>query len=545
MCKKVSTIILAAGLSSRMGRLKALLEIGGEKAIERLIEANVKAGITDIIVVLGYRSCDISKYIDRSNVKYIVNEDYLSGMFSSVQKGVALLSPDTTGFMIMPVDIPLIKANTIKELTAFFSQGSCDIVMPYFGDLKGHPPVISKKCIPSIIGGNPANGMRDIIDSEEWSKGRFQTVDKGILQEMDTMAQYLELLEYHYNSHVPNREECREIWLRCGLDEGIINHQEAVAETAMRLGRKLAVKGEAIDLKLLEAAALLHDIKKTERNHPQRAGHFLEQLGYSQVADVVVEHMDLFGIEEEKITEKELLYLADKMVKGAKEVGIEARFRTMLHHPEVEIRSRAECRYSDALKILQKIKKKISDRNIYLVRHAEVDKPAVKTFIGSTDLSLSARGIHQAELLKERFSKLPIEAVYCSGLKRSRDTARIIAEGCGKQAVAKPELNEIDLGEWEGKSFAEIKEKYPFEFEARGRDLFDYKTPRGESFREVQDRALRAFEDIVGSTIGDIVIVAHSGVKRSIIAKLEGISIQECFGREQEYGCIDIININV
>lgn len=545
MSKKVSTVILAAGLSSRMGRLKALLEIGGEKAIERLIYANVKAGITDIIVVLGYRSSDISKYIDRSNVKYIVNEDYLSGMFSSVQKGVALLSPDTTGFMIMPVDIPLIKANTIRELTEFFSQGSCDIVVPYFGDLKGHPPVISKKCIPGIIGSNPANGMRDIMDSEEWSKGRFQTVDEGILQEMDTMAQYLELLEYHCNSHVPNREECREIWLRCGLDEGIIKHQEAVAETAMRLGRNLSVKGEAVDLKLLEAAALLHDIKKTERNHPWRAGQFLERLGYGQVADVVIEHMDLFGIEEEKITEKELLYLADKMVKGDQEVGIEARFRAMLHHPDEKIRRRAECRYSDSLKILQKIKKKISDRSVYLVRHAEIDKPAAKTFIGSTDLGLSARGINQAEQLKELFSKLPVEAVYCSGLKRARDTAGIIAEGCGKQAVAKPELNEIDLGEWEGKSFEEIKGKYPLEFEARGRDLLDYKTPGGESFREVQVRALSAFEDIVDNTKGDIVIVTHSGVKRSIIANLEGISVQECFGREQDYGSIDVIKLNV
>lgn len=545
MGKKVSAVILAAGLSSRMGRLKALLDIGEKKAIVRLIEENMNAGITDIVVVLGYRSNDISKHISDKNIKCVVNEDYISGMFSSVQKGVAELSPDSAGFMLMPVDIPLIKANTIRELAEFFSESSCDIVMPYFGDKKGHPPVISKKCVPDILGSIPKNGMKDIIGSDEWSTCRFQTVDAGIICEMDNMEQYLELLEYYSDSHIPNREECRQIWLRCGLDEGIVKHQKAVAAAALRFGRKVAAKGEAVDLKLLEAAALLHDIKKTEKNHPQRAAHFLEQLGYSQVADVVVEHMDLCVIEAEKITEKELLYLADKIVKGDEEVGIEARFRAMLHHPEDEIRRRASVRYSDSLKILHKIKKKISDRSIYLVRHAEIDKPEVKTFIGSTDLSLSARGINQAEQLKELFSKLSIEAVYCSGLKRSRDTAGIIAEGCGKQAVAMPELNEIDLGEWEGKSFEEIKEKYPYEFEARGRDLFGYKTPGGESFREVQERVLRAFEEIVDSTTGDIVIVTHSGVKRSIIANLEGISIQECFGREQGYGCIDVININV
>jgi probable phosphoglycerate mutase len=417
--------------------------------------------------------------------------------------------------------------------------------MPYFGERKGHPPVISKKCIPSIMVGNPANGMRDIMDSEEWSKVRFQTVDEGILCEMDTMAQYLELLEYQCNSHVPNRDECREIWRRCGLDEGVIKHQEAVAGTALRIGRKLTVKGEAIDLNLLEAAALLHDIKKTERNHPQRAGHFLEQLGYSQVAEVVAEHMDLFGIEKEKVTEKELLYLADKMVKGEEEVGIEARFRRMLHHPDEEIRKRAENRYGDSLRILRKVKKKISSRSIYLVRHGAIEKPAVKTYIGSTDLCLSQEGIYQAELLRERFSKLPIEAVYCSGLRRSIDTASKIAEGIGKEPVKRHEFNEIDMGEWEGKSFDEVKEKYPDQFEARGKDLFNYRTTGGESFRDVQKRAMRALEDIIGSTTGDIVIVAHSGVKRSIIAYLEEMSIQECFGRSQDYGSVDVITLDV
>lgn len=545
MDKKVSTVILAAGLSSRMGRLKALMEIGGEKAIVRLIDANVKAGITDIVVVLGYRSSDISKYIDRKNVKWVINEDYMSGMFSSVQKGVAQISPDSAGFMLMPVDIPLIKSNTIRELSEFFTRGSCDIVLPYFGEAKGHPPVISRKCIPGILGGNPANGIRDILGSEELSKARFQTVDQGILQEMDNMEQYLDLLEYHCKSGLPNREECREIWRRCGLDEDIVKHQQAVAGTALRLGRKLREKGENLDLDLLEASALLHDIKKTVKNHPQRAGEFLEMLGYGQVAELVAEHMDLCSVEEEKVTEKELLYLADKMVKGAEEVGIEARFRGMLHHPDEQVRRRAECRYADSLRILQKVREKVSERSIYLVRHGAVEKPAAKTYIGSTDLCLSREGIRQAELLRERFSRLDIEAVYCSGLKRARETARIIAEGLGREPVARPEFNEIDMGEWEGKSFDEVKEKYPGQFEARGMDLFDYRTAGGESFRDVQERALRALQDILAGTRGDIVIVAHSGIKSSLIANLQGTSFEECFGRPQDYGSVDVITLNV
>lgn len=365
MDKKISTVILAAGMSSRMGRPKELMEIGGKKAIVRLIESNFKAGITDIVVVLGHRSKDISKCIDDMNVKFVVNEDFMSGMLSSVQKGVEQLNQNAAGFMIMPADIPLIKANTIKELSEFFYQGNFDIAIPCFGERRGHPPIISQKCICKILTGNPAYGMKDILDSEMWSKGTFQAVDEGILLEMDTMADYLKLLEYQYNSRVPNFDECREIWRRCGLGEGAIKHQKAVAESALKMGRKLVQKGVAIDLKLLEAAALLHSIKKSVKNHPQRAGEFLAQLGYIQVAEVVAEHMDLYGIEEEKVTVKELLYLAEKMVKGTEEVGIEAGFRRMLHHPCEEIRKRAEYRYSDSLRILQKVKKKIFDDQIY------------------------------------------------------------------------------------------------------------------------------------------------------------------------------------
>lgn len=546
MDRKISAVILAAGLSSRMGRLKALMDIGGEKAIVRLIEANLKAGIKDVVVVLGYRSIDILKYVSHyRNVRCVVNGSYSAGMFSSVQKGAAQLGPDSAGFMLMPVDIPLIKASTIREITEAFGSGSCDILLPYFGERKGHPPVIAARCIPDILGGNPSNGMRGIMDSEKWTKERFQTVDEGILHEMDTMDQYLELLEYHSGSRVPNRKECEEIWKRCGVSEDTVRHQEAVAGCALRLGRSLRVRGEALDLELLEAAALLHDVKKGERNHPQRAAELLDRLGYGGVAEIVSEHMDLLSIGEEKVSEKELLYLADKMVKGDQEVGLEARFRDVLANPDEKVRRRAEGRYSDSVSILGKVKGKGDMRSIYLVRHAEVEKPPAKTYIGSTDLCLSAEGVSHAEQLREKFSKLDIEAVFCSGLRRSRDTAGIIAQGCGRPPVVRPEFNEIDMGEWEGRSFAEVRERYPAEFRARGEDLLNYRVPGGESFQDVQERAMRAFGDILESTTGDVVIVTHSGVKRAMLACLEGISLQESFCSPQDYCSVDVVTLGV
>jgi len=542
MDNNVSSIILAAGLSSRMGELKALLDIGGKKAILRLVDENIKAGISDIVVVLGYREKDISNCLRNRNVKCVVNEDYLFGMYSSIQKGVSEISRDAKGFMIMPVDIPLIKASTIREIADFFMEKDCDIVIPYFNDITGHPPVLSVKCAFKILSSQPENGLRDIMMSDEWSKCRFDTVDEGTLYEMDNKEQYRQLLEYYSRSYAPNKGECLQIYKRCGTEEHIIRHMEAVAELACSIGEKLSELGEKIDMDLLRAAALLHDIKRAEEDHPQKAHDFLESLGYGKVADIILEHMDMQGISGKSVTEKEILYLADKMVKEDEFVGINGRFRKMLEHPDKLVRDKVEARYIDSLKIMSKIENLMPARHIYLMRHAAVSKGKEKTFIGSTDLELSDEGIAQAVAASKSLYGKSIRQIYCSGLKRAVGTAEIIAEKCGVDEVIKVEgLNEISLGEWEGKSFKEIKEKYPEEFMKRGEDIFEYKTPKGESFHELQERAFKAFENIVENTKGDILIVAHSGVNKTIIAKMLGLNLQDCFNMKQEYCYINKI----
>lgn len=180
-------------------------------------------------------------------------------------------------------------------------------------------------------------------------------------------------------------------------------------------------------------------------------------------------------------------------------------------------------------------------RNIYLLRHAAVIKPKEKTFIGSTELMLSSTGIFQAKRLAEYFSKLPIQGIYCSSLIRAVNTAEVIAKQCNLPYTTVKELDEISLGEWEGKSFREIKEVCPLEFFKRGMDIFNYTTPGGESFCQLQERAYGAFQKILDSTIGDILIVAHSGTNKAILAKILGVEFQDCFNMKLKYGNINMI----
>ena len=174
---------------------------------------------------------------------------------------------------------------------------------------------------------------------------------------MDTMEQYYKLLDYYNKSYAPNEKECREIIKRCRVLSNTILHMKAVADTACSIGQLLIDRGEKIDMNLLYAAAAMHDIKRAEKDHPLKAHDFIDQLGYNEVSDIILEHMDLKDISRKRVSEKEILYLADKMVKENRIVGLDVRFEEALKNSNIEVREKAEARFDNALKIMNKIEK--------------------------------------------------------------------------------------------------------------------------------------------------------------------------------------------
>ncbi len=101
-------------------------------------------------------------------------------------------------------------------------------------------------------------------------------------------------------------------------------------------------------------------------------------------------------------------------------------------------------------------------RMIYLVRHGAIQSPVdPKRFIGQMDLPLNAEGFRQAERLAEALRDAPLSAVFCSDLKRSVDTAQIIAKPHQISCIPRRDLREISLGRWEGLTFDEVRRAAP------------------------------------------------------------------------------------
>lgn len=196
-------------------------------------------------------------------------------------------------------------------------------------------------------------------------------------------------------------------------------------------------------------------------------------------------------------------------------------------------------------------------KKIYLIRHGETEGAETKRYKGHIDVPLSANGIEQikrvAGYLNKDNSPIPllskrgqkrVNAVYCSDLSRAVKSAEIIAEPHGLKPVIMPELRERNFGLWEGMSFDEIREKWPDAFNAWAANPLEFSPMNGESTIAVRDRALKVFNEIIEKHKGDnIAIVSHGGINRVILCHLLGIPLENIFRIEQDYGCLNIVEM--
>ncbi|MDY6951499.1 MAG: HDIG domain-containing protein [Thermodesulfobacteriota bacterium] len=133
---------------------------------------------------------------------------------------------------------------------------------------------------------------------------------------------------------IPTRQECLILIEQYEVLPHIVRHSKIVTQVALLLGHKLNDGGCHLNLDLVEAGALLHDITKTaslqtKENHAHTGAELLISLGYPAVADVVRQHitLDPQALYPDSISEAELVNYADKRVKHEEVVGIEERFR--------------------------------------------------------------------------------------------------------------------------------------------------------------------------------------------------------------------------
>lgn len=166
---------------------------------------------------------------------------------------------------------------------------------------------------------------------------------------------------------------------------------------------------------------------------------------------------------------------------------------------------------------------------LFLIRHGQTDWNLAGKIQGSYDSELNNIGIFQAKDLSRKILdlKYKFSKIYTSKQKRALKTAQILSESVNIEYTPVDGLEEINLGEWEGLSWAEVKGKYPKEYREWYLNRRYTKAPKGESYQDMLERVLKAVHKIIDENSDDVVVVTHSAVIMCLQCYMTGTPFEE------------------
>ncbi len=181
---------------------------------------------------------------------------------------------------------------------------------------------------------------------------------------------------------------------------------------------------------------------------------------------------------------------------------------------------------------------------IYLIRHGETQWNKSLRYQGHKDVPLSDKGLEQAKKVGLRLAGEKIDAVYSSDLSRAVETAKAIAGHHGLEVSTFQELRETNFGCWEGMTYPEIVAAYEQIMNDWRVKPLETKIPDGECLQEVVDRTNKMFWQLVEQHQGqNIVIVAHGGTNRAIIAGILGMNFNDYWKLKQDNVCVNVVEV--
>lgn len=167
---------------------------------------------------------------------------------------------------------------------------------------------------------------------------------------------------------------------------------------------------------------------------------------------------------------------------------------------------------------------------IYLIRHGQTDWNLEGKIQGRHDVSLNKTGLKQAELLAMGMDKRPVVQIFSSRQKRALETAQAVGRRQHVAVTVIDGLEEVEFGEWEGKTWDEISREYPEEFKVWCTEPAEIVPPGGESRPQIYRRIGNALKEILRRSRGDIAIVSHGAA----LAYMVSIMLEKELGDHDE-----------
>lgn len=183
-----SALILSGGASRRMGRPKALLQLGDETFLSHLGRTLNVAGCSIVTVVLGAHADEITPHVPPT-VRVVVARDWRIGMRASLRAGLSQLPSGPV--LLTHVDRPMVTVQTVRRLIAASASTPNASILPQHGELTGHP-VVLPACLRDRLQRDDAQPLNEILDSHPAI--RLPVDDLGVHMNVNTPDDYARLL---------------------------------------------------------------------------------------------------------------------------------------------------------------------------------------------------------------------------------------------------------------------------------------------------------------------------------------------------------------
>ena len=202
----ISSILLAAGLSTRMGQPKQLLPFDDSTIVETVVDNMLNAKFDEVIVVVGHQAARIREKLGLRPVKIVFNPDYRDGMLTSAQAGVRSIfkcnreasappalgeAPNPRAFALMLVDQPFITASLIDKVVEAYVQTEKGIALPSYNYRRGHPVIFHERYARDILALDTESGGVRTLFKRHADDIHYVSVDTDwVLRDIDYREDY-------------------------------------------------------------------------------------------------------------------------------------------------------------------------------------------------------------------------------------------------------------------------------------------------------------------------------------------------------------------
>jgi molybdenum cofactor cytidylyltransferase len=187
----VAGVVLAAGLSRRMGkRNKLVAEIDGKPMVRRVVETALAAGLDPVVVVIGHGAADVRAALDGLPVTFAENVRPEAGLSSSLRVGLRAVeggNPPVAAAVVLLGDMPWVEAGDVRALVAAFDPASGrEICVPVHEGRRGNPVLWGRRFIAEITALQGDVGARALLERHEERVREVPVAGVGVLRDVDT-----------------------------------------------------------------------------------------------------------------------------------------------------------------------------------------------------------------------------------------------------------------------------------------------------------------------------------------------------------------------